>query len=352
VTRLIAAALRAGGYRTFAKTTGTLPRIIDDKGFEVPILRPTYMPNIIEQVKIIRYIKNRKPDAMVIECMAVQPEYQWICEHRMVKSTIGVITNSRPDHLLEMGPSLENVTCSLLNTLPDNGIAFTVESKMLPLMKEVAQKQGVELTSVTRDMISSDSMKSFFYLEYRSNVALALAVSRHLGIPDEKAMEGMYQVHPDAGALRMYLVKEDGKEARFINALAANDPESSLATWQKVRRIYPESVTVIVLLNTRADRFDRSLQLLEMISRHIKYDHLISIGEKTSMLAQHYRAYGIDKKKVVEMGLTTTDAAYRKIMELTPERCLVLAVGNMGAGGLEIANHFREKGKIKGSKSG
>ena len=112
--------------------------------------------------------------------MAVQPEYQWICEHRMVKSTIVVITNSRPDHLLEMGPSLENVTYSLLNTLPDNGIAFTAESKMLPLMKEVAQKQGVKLTSVTRDMISSDSMKSFFHLEYRSNVALALAVSRHL----------------------------------------------------------------------------------------------------------------------------------------------------------------------------
>ncbi len=32
VTRLIAAGLRAGGIRTFAKTTGTAPRIIDSKG--------------------------------------------------------------------------------------------------------------------------------------------------------------------------------------------------------------------------------------------------------------------------------------------------------------------------------
>ncbi|MBU1650699.1 poly-gamma-glutamate synthase PgsB, partial [bacterium] len=118
VTRLIAATLRSGGLRTYAKTTGTLPRVIDEKGLEMPVLRPTYIPNIIEQVKIIDYIHKHKPDAMVIECMAVQPEYQWICEHRMVKATIGVITNARPDHLREMGPSMENVTRSLLNTLP------------------------------------------------------------------------------------------------------------------------------------------------------------------------------------------------------------------------------------------
>ena len=34
VTRLIAAGLRAGGKRTFAKTTGTAPRVIDSKGID------------------------------------------------------------------------------------------------------------------------------------------------------------------------------------------------------------------------------------------------------------------------------------------------------------------------------
>ena len=32
VTRLVAAGLREGGLRTFAKTTGTAPRVIDSEG--------------------------------------------------------------------------------------------------------------------------------------------------------------------------------------------------------------------------------------------------------------------------------------------------------------------------------
>ncbi len=40
VTRLIAAGLRAGGIRTCAKTTGTLPRMIMPDGTEYPVFRP------------------------------------------------------------------------------------------------------------------------------------------------------------------------------------------------------------------------------------------------------------------------------------------------------------------------
>jgi len=317
----------------------------------VPILRP-YMTNIIEQVKIIRYMRKCNPDAIVIECMAVQPEYQWICEHRMVKSTIGVLTNSRPDHLREMGPTLENVTRSLMNTLPDRGVVFTAEDKMFPLIEKEAHKKKLEIQRVDEDIVPPNTMRNFGHLEHRENVALALAVARHLNIPDQAALEGMYRSAPDAGALRLSVVKEDGKEVRFINALAANDPESTLEIWQKVRAVYTDPGTVIVLLNTRADRFDRSVHLLEMISNHIKYDYLVSIGEKVHMLSFYYRRFGIEADKVAEMGLTTTDAVYRRIMELAGERSLVLAVGNMGAGGLAVANYFRSRSQTKEKQSG
>jgi len=351
VTRLIAATLRAGGYLTYAKTTGTLPRVIDERGLEIPILRPTYAPNIIEQLKIVDYFYKRKPDAMILECMAVQPEYQWICEHRMIKATIGVITNVRPDHLREMGPTMENVTRSLLNTLPDGGIAFTTEKRMFPVMQKEAGKRHVAIVQIPKETVTDDMMQGFSYIEHRENVALALGIAKHLDIPADKALQGMYQCHPDAGALRMYKVAEEEKEFRFINALAANDPESTLTSWQKVRRIYSEDVTVIVLLNTRADRFDRSIQLLEMIGSYIKYDHIISIGEKTGMLAQHYRQCKIDRSKVVDMGLTRTESVYHKVVELTKDKALILAVGNMGAGGLAVANLFRDRAKQQDKES-
>ena len=39
VVRLIAAGLREGGLKTFAKTTGTIPRIINEKGKDLELHR-------------------------------------------------------------------------------------------------------------------------------------------------------------------------------------------------------------------------------------------------------------------------------------------------------------------------
>ena len=104
VTRLVAAGLREGGLKTFAKTTGTAPRVIDPEGKD-RIIHRLRLPSIGEQVRLLRYFATEKPDAVVMECMAVQPQYQWIAEHQMIKAHIGVITNVRPDHLEEMGPT-------------------------------------------------------------------------------------------------------------------------------------------------------------------------------------------------------------------------------------------------------
>src|SRR2546426_6775143 len=53
VTRLIAAGLRASGSRVFAKTTGTLARMILPDGSERDVYR-VGRPNIIEQTRIVR----------------------------------------------------------------------------------------------------------------------------------------------------------------------------------------------------------------------------------------------------------------------------------------------------------
>lgn len=128
VTRLIAAGLRAGGLRTLAKTTGSLPRIIDEKGMDIPIVRRG-RANIIEQRMVVREAAKHHVEALVIECMAVDPELQLVHARKMVRPTIGVITNVRPDHLDVMGPKLEDVACALSNTVPQGGVLVTGEKK-------------------------------------------------------------------------------------------------------------------------------------------------------------------------------------------------------------------------------
>ena len=57
VTRLIAAGLREGGLRTFAKTTGTAPRVIDEDGKD-RIIHRLRLPSIGEQVRLLKYFAS------------------------------------------------------------------------------------------------------------------------------------------------------------------------------------------------------------------------------------------------------------------------------------------------------
>lgn len=344
VTRLIAAGLRAGGIRTMAKTTGTLPRIIDPEGLEVPIVRPSGA-NIIEQVKVFRYFHRRKPTAIVIECMAVNPEYQWICEHGFVRATVGVITNSRLDHVQEMGPSIENITRSLCNTLPPKGIAFTSEEKMFWLMRRQARGVNCRLYQADPNSVSYAELGRFDHVEHADNIALALAVCEHYGVSRDVALEGMYRSHPDAGALRVYEVMENDKLVQFVHALAANDPESTLSIWKKMRDLTTDVGTVFVLLNTRADRYDRTVQLLEMIQEGMPHDfhYLFLMGECVERVYASLPRYGISQAKAVKFGIVPPEHTYQEVFRRVESIGTVFAIGNVGKGGLDIAKFFAAK---------
>jgi len=81
VTRLIGAALRAGGISNITKVTGTFPRLIIEDGSETYIHRKA-SANIIEQLSIVKFAASRKVQALVMECMALQPQYQTITEKK------------------------------------------------------------------------------------------------------------------------------------------------------------------------------------------------------------------------------------------------------------------------------
>ena len=113
ITRLCAGALRGGGLVTVAKTTGTAARFIYPDATEEPVYRKFGIANVIEQIGIVRRAAAFRPDALVIECMAVMPALQEINQTKLIQSTIGVLCNVREDHLAEMGPTLDDVARSL-----------------------------------------------------------------------------------------------------------------------------------------------------------------------------------------------------------------------------------------------
>ena len=112
VSRLIDAGLRAGGWSVLTKTTGTCPAVIGVDGEEIPLRR--YGPaNIREQLATLRRAVRAQAEVLVLECMAVLPEYQQLCEERMLRADIAVITNVRLDHTEEMGATTDEIAEAL-----------------------------------------------------------------------------------------------------------------------------------------------------------------------------------------------------------------------------------------------
>ncbi len=192
VTRLIAAGLRAGGLRTCAKTTGTLPRMIFPDGREYPVFRPS-RANVIEQLRIVRAAARMEVDALVVECMALQPTLQSLCELKLIQATHGVITNARADHLDVMGPDVEHVARAMAGTVPVGTRLFTAEQRQLSVLQEAADDRNCEVILVDDDQIAEvtwDELEQFPYVEHPDNVALALRVCMDLGIDRETALAG------------------------------------------------------------------------------------------------------------------------------------------------------------------
>ena len=175
VTRLIAAGLRAGGKRTFAKTTGTAPRVIDSEGID-RIIHRLRKPSIGEQVRLLKYFSDEKPDIVVMECMAVQPQYQWISEHQMVKADIGVITNARPDHLDEMGPTEVDVVKSLCNSIPVNGTLVTAENKHKNIIKKVTLNNDSKFISSNEYSLPEHYIKNLNETHYHRTYCQFLSI--------------------------------------------------------------------------------------------------------------------------------------------------------------------------------
>ena len=341
VTRLIAAGLRSGGKKTIAKTTGSAPRLIFENGKETPIIRH-HGANIKEQLKIIKFVAKRKIDVLVLECMAVNPEYQWVTEHEIVNSNIGVITNSRPDHLDLMGPGIKNVTLSLCNTLPPKGIAFTSEKNMFPLINKQAEKHQTELIQTHQEDVTDEDMDGFSHIEHKENVALALGICKHLGVEKNIALQGMYNTQPDIGATEIFYSKYKKKDIYFAHSFAANDPESTEFLIQYIKDLHPEIDEVIVVLSTRADRMFRSKQLIRML-KEIEFDKLFLIGEQTSTIRKYALKHRLSANKIVDIGWTSGEKLIEIVSKLESEDFLLLGIGNIGGNGNIIVNYFKKR---------
>jgi poly-gamma-glutamate synthase PgsB/CapB len=154
--------------------------------------------------------------------MAIQPDLQGVSERDMMGATIGVITNVRLDHTDVMGSTLDEIAESLANTTPAGGILVVGDHRLVSVFERRAARLGSRVVAAAADDQALGARSSW----EKTNKAVALTVTRELGISDTVALEGMRKVRPDPGVFGEEAVSVGGREVRVLNASAANDPES------------------------------------------------------------------------------------------------------------------------------
>ena len=212
VVRLIAEVLRRAGITTLAKVTGTEPTLVYPDGHEERIKRrgPS---RIQEQVWLIKRAARLSVEAIVVECMAIEPRLQFASEVNMLKSTIGVITNVRPDHFEVMGETLDDIADSLSESIPFHGALVTGDARYFPLFQKECKKRNTKayLTEMTES--TPDPGESSSTIHWRASLDRQTSmfldrenVSLHPGDVDQRHSgerrrqryqdEGLWQSHP------------------------------------------------------------------------------------------------------------------------------------------------------------
>lgn len=264
-TRLIWSALRAAGIPAAAKTTGTAARILLPDGREEPVRRLA-PASIREQLVFLRRARRAGARAVVVECMALDPSLQTVCERDMLRATIGVITNVRHDHEEVMGDELADIAHSLSNTIPTGGTLVTGAVDVLPVLQERAAALSTRVVAAVPPLEGDPAAE---------NEAVALAVTRELGILDETARRGFAAAPRDPGAVSHGEWEVAGGRVSWIDATAANDPES-------LQRLLPRRMpaSLLVVYNHRADRVPRLDVFGRRCDAFVRADRLLVTGDR------------------------------------------------------------------------
>ncbi|GEP85341.1 poly-gamma-glutamate synthesis protein PgsB [Staphylococcus piscifermentans] len=336
ITRLIYGILREDNYKVIGKTTGTDARMLywfDEE--EYPVVRKPQGPNIGEQKDILQNVNDNGGEAIVNECMAVNPDYQIIFQNQLLKANIGVIVNVMEDHMETLGPTLDEVAEAFTATIPYNGKLIVMKDDYTDFFKKEADKRNTETIVVDRDEVEESLLREFDYIVFPDNVAIAMGVAEAVGANTDTALKGMLNAPPDSGAVHIHYYHKNDTKNIFVNAFAANEPQSTKAILQKVIDYkYPFEKKVIIL-NCRGDRLDRTKLFAENFITEVDYDTLICVGKSTQLVTEVMKSQP-DKKYLNFEGKPFEEV--EKAIYAESENALVFCVGNIHGNGKKVVN--------------
>jgi poly-gamma-glutamate synthase PgsB/CapB len=341
VTLMIAGAFRRAGIRTLAKTTGGRPCLVLPDGTE-EVIRRRSPANVLEQMAVVRRAAALGAEALVVECMALDPALQKVTERRMIQATIGVVTNVRPDHFEVMGPSLEDVARALTGTVPKGGALVLGHARFLALFTDAAVARGTRVVIAGGAAGSEPNGSSSS--SFGDNIAIARAVCREAGMDERHVDRFLEEDAGRWGAKEAATLRRGGRTLHLVDAFGANDVESTRLVLDRVLEARDLPRPLVALYNNRADRPLRMKSFAEALRGGQGYDRVAVTGEGSFLAWSRFRKT-VPSDRLIRLPGRTTDAVLDRLVERVAEReFTIVGIGNEQGLGKSLVQAFQAAG--------
>ncbi len=322
----IAKTLNKAGIRTVAKTTGDeAVMILPDA--KKKIIKRQGPARIQEQLRVVKEAVACRAEALVVECMALNPLLQMASERRILKSHIGIITNVRQDHQEVMGKNLDDIADCLRCTMPDKGTLVTTDPAFFPFFASAAEHRG------SRAILAR--AKEVGPLPERK--AVVQSVCALLNIEAKPDLE-------EKSTPELFRFQYEGHHISFVDAFSVNDVDSFNLVFQQICKNNPLPKPVVALLNNRADRPLRMKSFASYLAGSFAFAAVVIVGEHR-FLAEWYLGHSGPAKKFYSIRSKSPGKVFDEICRRiqAPEMTL-LGMGNHKGMGEILLQYVRENG--------
>ena len=143
--------------------------------------------------------------------------------------------------------------------------------------------------------------------------------------------------------MKVFQVDESDGRLIFVNGFAANDPESTGQSWNMLCDRFRAVERHIALVNCRADRADRSVQLADACVGWKPAHHYLVIGEGTDVFARRAVACGLSRERITCAENVRSDQVFRDIFRLADRSAMVMGMGNISGPGMGLVDLFQRR---------
>lgn len=259
--KIIYEILRQEKQKVFAKTTGENPIQFLPNGTNKTITRFS-TASILENIRLLRRWAHESPDSVVMECMALQPETQFVLSNSIFKPNYILITNIAMDHAEVMGQGEEEIAKTIFQSLHPGAEIFMNEKLFngYYASEELPNLHRIELAEAFPERI--DHIPSEILDQ---NWTLVKYFTQHLKL-DSQTVYQCFKEEWCKISNNIYLSSPD-LNISIWNLFSVNDTQSTNLFIQHSRNDLSQNSQIIILLNIRRDRPLRTKQFVEFLWR-------------------------------------------------------------------------------------